>query len=427
MQPNSLLVFNFDTFGTLPTNNFIGSNTDQFQFSNVKLVNTSDNPIQLDGPLVLDFSLELDMGIIETDSINIIVLKENARITGANENAYIDGPIEKRGLSTEPIVIPLGKNGIYAPLELAPITDPNSIFRLEFFGDPPPIGGVPPDLDQINEDQHWIIDRIAGAPVDFVMHWQDGQEAGIANMSINSITTVYLDESINEWVNGGRGTVTGSNGLGEAGSIESNLLGDPPPIGAVVVTIGTVSTNSVLPVELLTFNAKKENDNILLSWVTASEINFSHFELERSTDGTEFTKIGSKSAVGGETEITHYNFTDKSPKSGTNYYRLRSVDLDESESISRVLSVSFQQIGAPVAVPNPVREQLLIMGLNQTYNQVKVDIYNASGQVLFQQNMEVNDGRIELQMKEVNINFEGTYYLRIVDDARTHNITILKK
>ena len=427
MQPTSLLVFNFDTLTTLPVNNASDTNSDQFQYSNVKLVNTSGNPIQLDGPMILYFSLELDSGIIETDSINIIILKENAIITGGNEEAYIDGPIEKRGISNETMIIPLGNKGIYAPLEISPVTDPESIFRMQFFGDPPPIGSVPPDLDQINEDQHWIIDRIAGTPVDVVMHWDDGHQAGLSNMEMDSITTVFLDPVSTEWTNAGRGTVTGGNTTGEAGSIASDMLGDPPPIGAVAVTIGTVSTNSVLPVELLSFRAEKKKNEILLNWVTSAEINLSHFELERSVDGIEFTKIGSKTAVGGETKITHYTFKDKSPELGTNYYRLRSVDLDRSESVSRVLSITFQNVEAPVAVPNPVREQLLIMGLDLASYQVTVEVFNSSGQVLFQQNKTVNNGKIELQMREVNVTFEGTYYIRIIDDLRTHNITILKK
>lgn len=427
MQPTSLMVFNFNTLTTLPSNNSSDNNTDQFQYSNVKLVNTSGGPLQLDGPLSLDYSLELDSGIIETDSVNIIILKQNATITGGNENSYINGPVEKRGVSNETMIVPLGNKGIYGPLEISPVNDPESIFRMQFFGDPPPIGGVPPDLDQINEEQHWIIDRIAGSPVDIVMHWDDGHQAGMANMEMDSMTTVFLDPASGEWVNAGRGTITGGNGIGETGSIGSDMLGDPPPIGAVAVTIATVSTNSVLPVELLTFKAKKEQGDILLNWVTTSEIDLSHFELEKSVDGIEFTRIGNKTAFGGETQITHYDFKDKSPESGINYYRLKSIDLDGAESISRVLSITFENIDAPVAVPNPVREQLLIMGLNPASYQVTVEVFNASGQVLFQENKTTNNGKMELQMQDVNVPFEGTYYIRIIEDARTHNITILKK
>ena len=427
MQPTSLLVFNFDSLTTLPANHASDTNLDEFQYSNVKLVNTSGSPLQLDGPMILDYSLQIDSGIIQTDSVNIIILKENARIIGGNEDAYIDGPIEKRGTSSELLIVPLGNKGIYAPLEISPITDPNTILRMQFFGDPPPIGSVPPDLDQINEEQHWIIDRIAGSPVDVVMHWDDGHAAGVSSMEMDSITAVFLDPVSSEWTNAGRGTVSGGNATGEAGSIASDMLGDPPPIGAVAVTIGTVSTNSVLPVELLKFRAETEKEEILLNWVTTAEINLSHFELERSVDGVEFTKVSSKTAVGGETKTTHYTYKDKSPELGTNYYRLRSVDLDGSENLSSVLSIRFQNVDTPVAVPNPVREQLLIMGLNLASYQVTVEVFNSSGQVLFQENKTVNDGKIELQMQEVNVTFEGTYYIRIVDDARTHNITILKK
>jgi len=426
MADSSLLVFNYDSISTLPSNELEDNGNDIFELANIRVVNTSGDPIELEGPMTLNFNLDLGQGILKTDSINVLILEEDATITGANEDSYIDGPIEKRGASDEIFLLPLGDKGIYGPLELSPVTDPNTVIRAEFFGDPPPIGGVPPELDRINDNQHWIIDRVAGTePVDVVMHWMDGEQSGISDM--DSITTVYFDQSTGDWVNAGRGAVTGGNATGEAGSIGSDMLGDPPPIGAVTITIGTVSTNSVLPAELVEFDATKKNTSVLLNWTTASEVNVSHFEIERSLDGIEFIKIGSHDALGEAATTTRYNFYDKQPQTGTNYYRLKTIDLDGSESLSRIVSAGFQNLDTPVAVPNPVREQVLIIGLDLNAYQAMVEIFNSTGQILFQQEVGINDGKLELQMKDVNINFQGTYFLRIVDASRTHNLTILKQ
>ncbi len=430
MADSSLLVFNFDsisTFSTLPSNELADNGNDLFELTNIRVVNTSGESIKLEGPMILNFNLDLDQGILKTDSINILILEEEATITGANENSYIDGPIEKRGTSNDIFLLPLGDKGIYGPIQISPVTDPNSVIRGEFFfGDPPPIGGIPPDLNRINDNQHWVIDRVAGTePVNVVMHWLDGEQSEISDM--DSITTAYFNQTTGEWVNAGRGTVTGGNGPGVSGSIGSDMLGDPPPIGAVTITIGTVSTNSVLPAELVEFNANKKNATVLLNWTTASEINVSHFEIERSLDGIEFIKIGSHDAIGDAVTTTSYNFHDKQPRTGTNYYRLKTIDLDGSESLSRIVSAGFQNLDHPVAVPNPVREQLLIIGLDLNSYQAMVEIYNSTGQVLFQQEIGINDGKLELQMKDVNITFQGTYFLRIVDATRTHNLTILKQ
>ena len=425
MTPTSLMIFNFDTGATLPANNVTGSQGDFFELTNVKLINTTNTPIELDGPMVLDFNLNLDGGVIKTDPDNLLILGENATITGGSESSYIDGPIEKRGSFENNIIFPVGNQGIYAPIEVSAITDPNSVFQAQFFGDPPPIGGVPPDLDRINENQYWVVDRISGTePIDYVLHWTDGLESGIS--SIDSITTAYFDPVTQNYVNAGRGTVTGGNGSGQAGSISSDLLGDPPPIGAVTITTGTVSTNSVLPVELSAFYAVRKDKEVQITWTTSSEIDASHFEIERSSDGVEFSQIGSHDAVGEASAETAYDFMDRTPIKGTNYYRLRNVDIDGFTSYSRIRSVSFGSSETPIAVPNPVKERLQVLGLGLSVDAVMVEIYSSTGQLLFQREKNINDGEIAFEMNEVNIITKGTYYLRIIAPSETHNITILK-
>jgi len=425
MTPTSLIVFDFDNVASLPTNKFAVSQSDNFELKNIKLKNTSGSPIELEGPMVLNYNLDLDEGILKTDSINLLILERGAFISGGNEHSYIDGPIEKRGNFPNNFIFPVGDKGIYAPIEISPVTDPNSIFQAEFFGDPPPIGGVPPDLDRINDNQYWVINRTAGSePVDVVLHWTDGQQSGIS--SLDSITTAYFDPITLNYVNGGRGEVKGGNGPGQIGSIGSDLLGDPPPIGAVTITIGTVSTNSVLPVELSAFNAVRKNKEVQISWTTSSEIDASHFEIERSSDGIEFSRIGSHGAEGEASAETSYKFMDKTPRQGTNYYRLRSVDIDGFTSFSRIRSVGFGSSDTPIAVPNPVKERLQILGLGLNSNAATVEIFTATGQMLFQGEKKINEGEIELEMTEVNIVSKGTYYLRIIAPTLTHNITILK-
>ncbi|RYY54944.1 MAG: hypothetical protein EOO09_12490 [Chitinophagaceae bacterium] len=89
-----------------------------------------------------------------------------------------------------------------------------------------------------------------------------------------------------------------------------------------------MSAASVLPVTLQSFTVNAVNTTALLQWVTASELNNDHFDIERSVDGRVFSKIG-RVAGNGTTSIPQdYRFTDASPVSGNNYYRLAQVDID---------------------------------------------------------------------------------------------------
>ena len=116
-----------------------------------------------------------------------------------------------------------------------------------------------------------------------------------------------------------------------------------------------------LPVELTAFTAQAvQNRDALLSWTTASELNSASFDIERSLDGTRFTKIGQLAAKGNATGSSSYTFTDASVAaraSGAVYYRLRQVDLDATATYSPVRTVSFSKVAA-VALglyPNPAQ------------------------------------------------------------------------
>ncbi len=112
-----------------------------------------------------------------------------------------------------------------------------------------------------------------------------------------------------------------------------------------------VSGTSTLPVELLDLNAWPNTSGILLTWTTASELNSARYDVERSTDGIEWTGIGTQRAAGNSVTLIEYAFLDEAPKTGTNYYRLRMVDLDASQELSSVVSAEWKQ--RQLVYPNP--------------------------------------------------------------------------
>ena len=95
-----------------------------------------------------------------------------------------------------------------------------------------------------------------------------------------------------------------------------------------LTNVVTFTKMITIPVTLLSFDAKLVNKVVLLDWKTATESNSSHFEIERSINGYQFENIGRVKAAGNSNSITSYNFTDRLPVKGMNYYRLKQVDLD---------------------------------------------------------------------------------------------------
>lgn len=81
----------------------------------------------------------------------------------------------------------------------------------------------------------------------------------------------------------------------------------------------------------------------MLKWTAASEVNTSHFEIEKSLDGIEWTKQGNKTAVGGKYTQTNYSFDDEMPSVGNNYYRLKSIDFDGSSNYSSIIKIKVDK------------------------------------------------------------------------------------
>lgn len=118
-----------------------------------------------------------------------------------------------------------------------------------------------------------------------------------------------------------------------------------------------------LPVMLVSFDAKKQNNTAsFISWRTASEANTTHFEVQRSTDGRNFSTLG-KVAAAGTTSVAHdYTFTDATPLPGANYYRLRIVDFNGSDSYSKIAVLNYGKDVAIVMYPNPASSTVTLTG-----------------------------------------------------------------
>lgn len=116
-----------------------------------------------------------------------------------------------------------------------------------------------------------------------------------------------------------------------------------------------------LPLKLISFNAVLQNKNPLLTWVTSNEVNVSHFEIERSSDGRNFTNIATTAPQPGSTDKT-YRFADITASAGINYYRLNMIDKDGQYVYSFIVRIDAGKKYSISIVPNPVHDYFTITG-----------------------------------------------------------------
>jgi hypothetical protein len=138
----------------------------------------------------------------------------------------------------------------------------------------------------------------------------------------------------------------------------------------------------ILPLRFISFTVGIDaSDNILLNWVTDNEVNTSHFDVERSTDGINYQKIA-EVASANTSGVHNYSYTDALAQAGINYYRLKQVDINGQFEYSAIRTVKTSLSKQVVLFPNPVVNELQLKGVQPG---TKISVYNVSGkQVLTQ-------------------------------------------
>ncbi|MGK0486894.1 MAG: hypothetical protein ACJAXB_000066 [Candidatus Endobugula sp.] len=160
-------------------------------------------------------------------------------------------------------------------------------------------------------------------------------------------------------------------------------------------TLGSLEIDA-LPITLLSFEAKKSNENqVKLDWATADETNNSFFTIERSANGADFEAIANLQGAGNSESTNLYNWVDTKPIVGNNYYRLRQTDFNGESSVSEIVRVFiefFIATGEFSVYPNPVQigENLNIKYSVSEQIQLEIKFVSTYGQVLFNQNQTVD-------------------------------------
>jgi hypothetical protein len=184
-----------------------------------------------------------------------------------------------------------------------------------------------------------------------------------------------------------------------------------------------VTTNCSLPVELISFYAKKEGQGALLTWQTVSEVNSSYFIIEKSTDGVSFIPIGKVNASGNSATLITYTFLDPFLAPGNTYYRLAEYDVDGSIHYSEVKVVSGTNSGSILVSPNPNQGVFNLVLDYPGDKSFPVSIISSLGTTVY-------TGVIPASGKQqIDISFlpAAVYYLRVVTESDINVQKIVKE
>jgi len=162
-----------------------------------------------------------------------------------------------------------------------------------------------------------------------------------------------------------------------------------------------------LPVELVSFSARISDTEIILNWLTATEVNNYGFEVQRFVKADDWEVLGFIEGHGNSNSPKEYNFLDSDINSaGTYSYRLKQIDNDGTYEFSKTIEVNF---GSPIKFelnqnyPNPFNPTTTIsFNLPQSGN-VALKVFNSIGEEV----VTLTDGFIEAGVYTFNFNAEG--------------------
>ncbi|MCC6689677.1 MAG: immune inhibitor A [Saprospiraceae bacterium] len=187
-----------------------------------------------------------------------------------------------------------------------------------------------------------------------------------------------------------------------------------------IKVIKSTTTLKTLAVNFISFTGKMlPTDEVQLDWQAEMDNDHRYFEIEHSSNGTVFEKIG---RVNRDQPNT---FIDRHPNKGNNYYRLKAVDVSGTAKNSKVINVKYNPGLVLQVYPNPTKEELTVRFKDQINMQVNMIVTDLMGRVVLNVTNQVQNGILKLNLNNLK---PQIYILKLMDiDGSTLDIQKISK
>lgn len=183
---------------------------------------------------------------------------------------------------------------------------------------------------------------------------------------------------------------------------------------------------SSTPVELTSLSANVNGKSVLINWTTGTEKNNMGFEIQRSSDKVNFSKIGYVNGNGTTLETKKYSFVDNNAQSVKSYYRLKQMDYDGAFTYSTVIEVEIGTVSSfslDQNYPNPFNPSTIISYTLPVNSNVKIIITNALGETIKELTNEIQQSGVHVMNFNASGISSGVYFYTIqaspVDGSKT--------
>jgi hypothetical protein len=374
--------------------------------------------VEINNPLHLIISESIDISNSLTLTTGCVLLQNRdltvgPTIIGANSSNYIKttgtGNL-KRSVGSTDILFPVGKSN-YTPITInqASGTDVYAVRVSDGIDITHPLNGT------AYVTKEWNISRTPSNVTDATVktEWNAPTDEGVG-FTCASAQLLHYNGTIWEALSTAGTTLNCAASPSVRSLTRTNVTSFSP------FAVGLPSV--VLSVELIDFQAVKHNSTIDLLWQTASEKDMSHFDIEQSTDGKTFSKMGETKA---NNKASKYQFLNHTPLSILTYFRLKIVNTDGSFTYSKVVSVSFGKKLTVKAFPNPVNNELTIDAFSDAKS-LDFEVVDIVGRSVYQKKEQNTEGSKSLTINTLGW-ASGIYFLSVSDGKNVFQQKIVKR
>ncbi len=416
---NANATYNFNGFLPQTTGNGLPSNVDTLIVNNANGLSLSQaltvNRLTFtSGKLFIgNNNIRVNGSVIGASAANYIVTNNTLSLTGA-----LSRPVANNSIA---VTFPIGTSFSYTPAQITLTnTSQADVFTVRV------VNGVLTDgltgslVPNFTVNRSWLVNEAVngGSNATINLTWDDS----LQTLGFNRFACGVARHNGVSWLAPGTyGAATGTNPY-------SRSLSGINGFGVFSVTDNT----GTLPVEISRFTAKAIGKDAYINWITVSEINNSHFELERSVDGVNYELVDKVKGAGNSNTLNNYQIIDNNAAqfNYTIYYRLKQIDYDGKESMFGPIKVVFENPELTTisveAYPNPFNNQFNVEINGAKGELTQINIIDIHGKLIKHFETYLGSNIAVVNLESMDDLQDGIYFLKVNVKSETRIQKIIK-
>ena len=364
--------------------------------------------------------LDLSSGILfttTTNAANMLTVTDQDPANGVKNGSaasFVNGAFRRATNVAAEYRFPTGKAGVYHTVSVIPTTTAGSVFQAEYFNTGYPDQDVLPPLAGVADNEYWLVERPSGTDNAAVRLTLTAR----VPRATSDHTIVVAKYNGTAWQ-----SEKGSSGTFVAGDASTGTVTSQPQSTFSPFTFGIEGT-AALPIHLLSFEAKKLNGGGSLEWKT-EELPVT-FEVQRSGDASTYTTVGTVRAIRG---TQSYKFFDNNLRTGINYYRIKSVEVNGEVSYSKVVAIVNKENGIDITsiAPNIVTDRTKLSITAARGGRIEIMLTDMSGRTWRKLGFAVSPGSTDTYLNLSDL-AAGVYQVTgYMNGEKTRTLRLIKQ